>query len=202
MHYFALHNNPDKVTLATVVTLSHRRDLDFALWWRPYLAFPSIVMSVASRSVAHLVLTIASAAVLLGAAGPVHAMLGERRASIDADRAHLRARLKSTAAGNYTVHELTLDGGALTREYTNGSGVVFAVSWQGPARPDLKQLFGSYFDRFQADTRPKGHVRMRRALAVHDVDFVVNTGGRPGAVWGYAVLPGAVPQGFDLGALQ
>ncbi|MGZ3304506.1 MAG: DUF2844 domain-containing protein [Asticcacaulis sp.] len=160
-------------------------------------------MFAASRRFAHSLLTVAGiSAALIVFGHPAQASLGARRESIDADRSHLRARLKSTAAGSYTVHELTGDGGAVTREYTNGAGTVFAVSWVGPSRPDLKQLFGDYFDRFQADNRPAGRIRMRRALAAHDLDFIVNTGGHPGAMWGYAILPGAVPQGFSMDSLR
>jgi hypothetical protein len=136
----------------------------------------------------------------LAAAAPAQASLGARRASIDADVGHLRARLKSTAQATYTEHDLTGDGGMVTREFTNGAGTVFAVSWSGPVRPDLQQLFGDYFPRLQADTQ--GRSRMRRPLRADDIDFVVRTGGHPGAMWGFAVLPGEVPQGFPMEALQ
>ncbi len=145
------------------------------------------------------VLALAAAALGLAVA-PAHASLGDKRASIDNDVSRLHARLKSTASTTYTVHELTGDGGMVTREYANGAGTVFAVSWQGPVRPDLKTLFGGYFPRFQADV--DGHGRARRPLRADDIDFVVRTGGHPGAMWGFAVLPDQVPQGFSLEALQ
>jgi len=131
---------------------------------------------------------------------PAHASLGAQQASIAADVTHFRAQLKATAASNYTVSELDGDGGRVTREFTNGTGTVFAVAWSGPVRPDLSQLFGIYFARFQADSHVR--VRIRRPLRSDDIDFVVRSGGHPGKVWGFAVLPDQVPQGFQMETLQ
>ena len=157
-------------------------------------------MQVSARRFALLLAALAATVLCLAAVVPARASLGQARASIDADVTHFKARLRSTASTTYTVHELTADGGMVTREYTNGSGVVFAVSWDGPARPDLQQLFGAYFPRFQADVHTRA--RLRRALRADDIDFVVRTGGHPGHMWGYALLPDQVPQGFSTGGLQ
>ncbi len=138
----------------------------------------------------------------LFSAGAAWAGLGERRASIDLDRQQMAARLTSTDEGSYTVHDLALSNGTVAREYTRADGVVFAVSWQGPVRPDLKQLFGGYFPRFQADNVQSGRIRMRRALSSNHLDFVVQTGGHSGASWGYAVLPLMTPSGFTYEVLQ
>lgn len=135
-------------------------------------------------------------------AGPAAAGLGQARASVDTDVAHFKARLKSTNTSTYTESDLTGDGGAITREFTNGVGTVFAVAWSGPVRPDLKQLFGDYFPRFQADNASSGRFRRHRPLRSDDLDFVVRTGGHPGAMWGYAYLPQHVPQGFSIEVLQ
>ena len=45
-----------------------------------------------------------------------------------------------------------MSNGGAVREYVNGGGVVFAVTWRGPGRPDLAQLFGDRFSTMQADT--------------------------------------------------
>ena len=131
---------------------------------------------------------------------PAQASLGAQQASIAADVTHFRAQLKSTASANYAVSELDGDGGMVTREFTNGAGTVFAVAWSGPVRPDLSQLFGIYFARFQADSHTR--VRVRRPLRSDDIDFVVRSGGHPGKVWGFAILPDQVPQGFPMETLQ
>ena len=142
----------------------------------------------------------AAALACLISTAPAQASLGAQQTSINTDVTHFKARLKATASGNYTENDLTGDGGAVTREFTNGSGMVFAVSWSGPVRPDLRQLFGDYFPRLQADTHAR--TRVRQPLRADDVDFIVRTGGHPGAMWGFAILPGEVPQGFPMEVLQ
>jgi len=143
------------------------------------------------------------AGVLGAMAVSAHAELGRTAASIDADQRHIVPRMMTQHRLHAAdLHEMTLDNGGNVREFTTDSGQVFAVSWQGPRRPDLRQLFGAaYFKRFQADNVQTGHIRMRRALASTHADFVVRTGGLSSAQWGYAILPQLVPAGFDIGAL-
>jgi len=157
-------------------------------------------MQAPARRVAFPLVALAATVLCLATALPAQASLGQARASVDADVTHFRARLKSTASTTYTVHEMTADGGMVTREYTNGAGTVFAVSWDGPVRPDLQQLFGTYFPRFQADVHSRA--RLHKALRADDIDFVVRTGGHPGHMWGFALLPDQVPQGFSTETLQ
>ena len=147
------------------------------------------------------------AAALLLAAGlfclsaPAHAALGGPFSSVEADRAHLAASLSSRSAATYQVHTLTLRHN-LVREYTGANGAVFAISWRGVARPDLRQLLGGYFATFQSDNARQGGRRMRRPLGVDRSDFVVRTGGHSGAFWGVAILPQAAPAGFAASDLQ
>ena len=135
---------------------------------------------------------------------PAHATLGGTAATIDADRARLNARMASRAEHTtFTVHEMTQDSGTVTREFVRPDGTVFAVSWQGPQRPNLRQLFGdSYFNRFQSDNKANPRIRMRRALTSTHSDFVVRTGGHSGAFWGFAYLPQTAPGGFPVQTLQ
>ena len=135
-------------------------------------------------------------------AAPAHAALGGAYDSVLADRAHLSAKLSSSPAATHTVHALTTANGGVAREYARPDGGVFAVSWRGPARPDLRQLLGGYFDTFQADNAPRGGRRARRPLAVNRADIVVHTGGHPGAFWGVAYLPKMTPAGFSARDLQ
>jgi hypothetical protein len=139
------------------------------------------------------------AAVLLAATAVAHpalASLGAGRDSIEADRAHLAATLSSTAAATHTIHALTTPSG-VAREYARADGTVFAISWRGPARPDLRQLLGSYFDAFQTDNALRGGRRSRRPLSVNRTDLVVRSGGHSGAFWGTAYLPRLAPAGFS-----
>ncbi|WP_414996580.1 DUF2844 domain-containing protein [Asticcacaulis sp.] len=141
---------------------------------------------------------------LLAFTTPAHATLGGKAATVDTDRTRLKARSAAQVDRvNYTVHELTLDSGTVAREFMSSDGTVFAVSWQGPQRPNLKQLFGdSYFSRFQTENKSTARIRMRRAMAVTHSDFVVRTGGHSGAFWGFAYLPQTAPGGFPVQVLQ
>jgi hypothetical protein len=140
----------------------------------------------------------------LALSAPAHATLGGKVATIDTDRARLNARMATRAEHTtFTVHEMALDSGTVTREFARPDGTVFAVSWQGPQRPNLRQLFGdNYFSRFQSDNKGNPRIRMRRALASTHSDFVVRTGGHSGAFWGFAYLPLTAPGGFPIQTLQ
>jgi hypothetical protein len=142
--------------------------------------------------------------VLLAATSPAYATLGGKAASVDTDRSRLNARIASKVdRTTYTVHEMTLDSGTVAREFVRSDGTVFAVSWQGPQRPNLKQLFGdSYFNRFQSDNKSTARIRMRRAMTSTHNDFVVRTGGHSGAFWGFAYLPQTAPGDFPIQTLQ
>jgi hypothetical protein len=136
------------------------------------------------------------AAVLLAGA-PAEAALGGSRDSVDADRIHLAARLASTAMATHTVHTLTLANGTVIREFARSDGAVFAISWRGRSRPDLRQLLGSRFDTLQSDNTLPGGRRTRHPLAVKRSDFILSSGGHSGAFHGFAILPGMAPAGFS-----
>jgi hypothetical protein len=142
-----------------------------------------------------------AAASCLIAAWPAQASLGGGRESIDADSRHFSARASATAASTHTVHVLTMPNGEVIREFARADGKVFAVSWRGPARPDLRQLLGPRFDTVQADNVLPGGRRTRRPLAVGRPDFAMSSGGHPGAFWGVAYLPALAPPGFPVKAL-
>lgn len=132
-------------------------------------------------------------------AAPAQAALGGKSASVETDRQHLKARMSRSVAAGFTTQDLTTDDGTVTREYISSAGTVFAVTWNGPMRPDLKQVFGAYYDRFQAANANRGPGR--RALRADLLDFVVRSGGHSGDFWGFAYLPLETPAGFDLSLL-
>jgi hypothetical protein len=144
----------------------------------------------------------AAVAAGLSAAFPAYAFLGGTYASVAGDRAHLAARLQTTAAATHTLHTLALANGGMVREFSRADGAVFAVTWRGPGRPDLRRLLGDKFATLQADNAPRiGRVR-RFPQMVNRPDFVVLTGGHPGAFWGVAFLPQAAPAGFSPSELR
>jgi hypothetical protein len=94
----------------------------------------------------------------------------------------------------YEVHELTTSAGVHVREYLS-NGKVFAVSWQGPFIPDLKQMLGAYYSRYAqaASSQPEsGH----RHLRIAQPGLVVESNGRMRAFYGRAWDPALLPPNF------
>ena len=133
---------------------------------------------------------------------PALASLGHGYDSIQTDRIRLTARMTSATTPTYVVHSLATPNGSVVREFVNPGGVVFAISWRGPGRPDLRQLLGEHFDTLQAETVVRAGRRLRAPLAVERSNFVVRTGGHPGGFWGVAYLPQELPTAFSAKDLQ
>ncbi len=138
----------------------------------------------------------------LGFAAPSFATLGGVSASIEADRAHLAARSNTVVNAAYTVHIMTLPNGGTVKEFERSDGVVFAIAWRGPSRPDLRQLLGSRFPVLQSDVVVNSGRRLRAPLADARSDFVLRSAGHSGAFVGSAYLPQMAPADFSVSDLQ
>ena len=79
--------------------------------------------------------------------------------------------------------------GVRITEYVNDQGTVFAVSWDGPVKPDLRALLGPYFEPLRGGT---GAVAMS-----HGHDLVVYSSGSMPHFSGYAYLKSQTPGGFQ-----
>ena len=128
------------------------------------------------------------------------ATLGEASTSTEADRASMKASLRIVPASTYSIHEIQTPAGTTVREYVSRQGMVFAVAWQGPLMPDLRQALGRYFDRYAAAANAKRPGR--RPVAVRESDLVIQSGGRMRSFSGRAYLPHLLPQGVTLEELQ
>jgi hypothetical protein len=128
------------------------------------------------------------------------ATLGEVSTSTEADRASMKASIRTVPATNYTVHQIQAPSGTTVREYVSQDGMVFAVAWQGPLMPDLRQTLGRYFDRYTAAASEKR--AGRRQVAVRDSDLVVQSSGHMRSFSGRAYLPQLLPQGVTLEELR
>jgi hypothetical protein len=147
-----------------------------------------------------LVLTLMAAS--LGAAAPARAALGGDVSSVEADRASLKGALTGfrTVQGGYGVHELTTASGVHLREYVAG-GKVFAVSWQGPVIPDLRQVLGTYYAVYaQAAAAP--HAGGHRHLRVEQPGLVVESNGHMRAFYGRAWDPALLPANFSVANIR
>jgi hypothetical protein len=138
----------------------------------------------------------------LGFAAPSFAALGGASASIEVDRTHLAARSAKIVNATYTVHVMTLPNGGTVKEFERSDGSVFAITWRGPSRPDLRQLLGNRFDVMQSHIVVRNGRRLRAPLSVEQSDFVLRSGGHSGAFVGTAYLPQMAPADFSASALQ
>jgi hypothetical protein len=126
------------------------------------------------------------------------AALGDPASSVQADQAHMQGTLRTTQTQAYTIHEILAATGTIVREYVSSSGRVFAVAWQGPWPPDMRQILGSYFEQYQqavqAETTPRAG---RKPLRIEQPGFVVHTGGHLRSYAGHAYIPDMLPQGVN-----
>lgn len=131
---------------------------------------------------------------LLFCARPASAALGGDAASIAADRAVLAASLSITRAERYTMHELAAATGTKVREYLDSEGKVFAVAWQGPFRPNLRQLLGSYYEAF---LKAAGSRVSRGPVNISLPGLVIQMSGHQRAFYGRVYAADQVPQGLS-----
>jgi len=139
---------------------------------------------------------------LLGSA-PASAALGGSVDSVSADTSVLRGQLRTTGFVDYDMHQIS-SGALVVNEYATRSGQVFALTWHGPAPPNLQQLLGSYFGRFQAAAAAEQHANpgMHRFFTLAESDLVIHQAGRLRDFGGIAYLPGLVPAGVAVDQLQ
>lgn len=134
------------------------------------------------------------------------AALGGDIATVAQDRVHMKATVRTgqatlqSATPLYTVHEMVAPSGTVVREFSGANGKVFAVTWAGPAVPDLRQLLGASFETYAAPgaTGPRAHGHRQVARG----DLVVHSSGRMRAFSGKAYLASLVPSGVAIDALQ
>ena len=131
--------------------------------------------------------------VVLGAR-PASAALGGDASSIAADQAHMLASVRIQRAEKYTLHELEAPTGTKVREYLDSDSKVFAVSWQGPFRPNLRQLLGTYY---QAYLKAAGPRAARGPINIRLPGLVIHMSGHQRAFYGRVYIVDRVPQGLS-----
>jgi Protein of unknown function (DUF2844) len=129
------------------------------------------------------------------------AALGDNAASVLADLARMKGTLRSVDARSYVMHEITLQSGAVVREFVSPAGAVFGVAWEGPFAPDLQQLLGPYYQ--QAKQAVQSQQQRRRApIVVETPGLVFVETGHPRSFHGQAYIPLLVPQGVEASAIH
>ena len=131
----------------------------------------------------------------LGLSPQTFAALGDDVAAVAADQARMQASLQVWRQGNYAVHELVAPSGIKVRQFVGDeTGKVFAVSWSGGWRPNLRDIMGTHYDSFIAATRGR---RVARGVARIELPgMVVVMGGHQRAFFGHVYLTDLLPAGF------
>ncbi|HEX2660230.1 MAG TPA: DUF2844 domain-containing protein, partial [Polyangia bacterium] len=98
--------------------------------------------------------------------GQARATLGEDAASVAADQRRLQATVKVVQKPGHAVHDMQVPGGATIHQFVSDEGKVFAVSWAGGWRPNLRDLMGQHYERYVAAARQqrRGHGPLRIEL--------------------------------------
>jgi hypothetical protein len=132
--------------------------------------------------------------------GSVLATLGENEASIVTDQKLVKASRRAVDVQQYSLNEIQLESGTFVREYISAKGIVFAVAWQGPFLPDLRQLLGKYFATYTsaAQGKPAG----RGPIQIDSPELVVQSRGRMRAFSGRAYIPQELPENFSIDTIQ
>lgn len=139
------------------------------------------------------------AVIAVSAAWPARASLGGTQASVETDRLKVGATLRVVPSAAFSVHELQTPSGTVVREFVSPAGIVFGVAWQGPSMPDLRQVLGTYFDRYVEATATR---KARGPVAVEQPGLVVQSAGHLRAFVGRAYIPEALPQGVTAEAIR
>jgi hypothetical protein len=122
------------------------------------------------------------------------AALGGDAASVAALEKRLGATRQVVERDRFTIHELALPTGANLREFVSPSGKVFAVSWSGGWRPNLRDIMGEHYDRFIAAPRAR---RARSGIVRIELPGMVAVmGSYLRTFWGQVVLTDLVPAGL------
>lgn len=138
-------------------------------------------------------------ALLFAAAGvaPLSASLGGDQTSVQSDRARMLGAMRQIVQReSFALHEWQSGNGIVVREFLSPSGIVFGVAWQGPVHPDMRQLLGPHFERYQQEAARL--LRSRRGhgpLTVDLGDLFVQSSGHARAFSGRAILTRMLPQG-------
>ncbi len=142
--------------------------------------------------------------VLLTKPEPVWAVLGETIQESPGNEFSATSIKKQSllAKTNYTIHTTTTEGLTL-KEYADNAGLVFALSWQGVAHPDLSSLLGKYLSEYQTSvTRHQSTPGRRRSGIFPAHRVVVEKAGTIGRSRGRAYLPASIPKGVLLNEIQ
>ena len=132
---------------------------------------------------------------------PAFGVLGEDVSTIQADGARMQSGVRVTPGMSYSVHEMRDPNGTTVREFVSPAGQVFAVSWQGPYVPNLRQLLGGYFDQYMSAAENSERIH-RRVVHLEAGDLVFESGGHMRFIVGRAYLRSKLPEGASVDVIR
>ena len=135
----------------------------------------------------------------LGATASVHAQLGATGRAGEASQGEV---VHQAAGGLVTWHETTDANGIVVRQYVDANGTVYAVSWRGPAMPDVQSLLGTYFDTFKKGAQATIGDAGLHTARVTQGELVVENYVRLREFSGRAWLANALPPGVSTTDIQ
>jgi hypothetical protein len=131
-----------------------------------------------------------------------HAALGGDVSSILADADELHGTLRSSAFQQFEIREIESAGGMRVREFLALDGAVFAVTWNGPALPNLRSLLGVSFPLYEKAMAAVKEPGRQRSLRIASPELVLEFGGHMRAYEGRAYLPASIPSGLSAADLR
>jgi hypothetical protein len=143
-----------------------------------------------------LLMSIAMAAFTL----PAWGVLGGNVSSVQDDQTRLKGTLQVTKAAGYEIHEIQTEQGVKVREFVSAGGTVFGVAWEGPWKPNMRQLLGSYFDQYM--NAVPATKTTHGPVTVQSSGLVVHLAGHPGAFVGQAYLTQMIPQSASAAVIK
>ncbi|WP_175940094.1 DUF2844 domain-containing protein [Caballeronia sp. BCC1704] len=135
----------------------------------------------------------------LGISTLCHAQLGATKRTSDASDGAVVHRAQS---GLVTYRETSDPHGIVVREYVDAAGTVYAVSWRGPAMPNVEALLGAYFSRFRDGASATAGDAGLHTARVSDADLRVENRTRLREFTGRAWLASALPPGVSAADIQ
>ncbi|MFT4102291.1 MAG: DUF2844 domain-containing protein [Burkholderiaceae bacterium] len=111
-------------------------------------------------------------------------------------------RSAGAGADAYRIQESRTPAGTGVREYVDGDGVVFCVTWDGPQMPNLPALFGDYYSQYADHLKQRREQGLRGPVRMQADALVVESGGRMRSFKGRAYVPSLLPANVDLETLQ
>lgn len=143
-------------------------------------------------------LSIGATIVALGVTTSVQAQLG---ATVHPDPSQGDV-VRQAQGGLVTYRETTDANGIVSRQYVDSTGKVYAVSWHGPAMPNVQSLLGTYFATFRDGANATVGDAGLHTARVAEGDLVVENRLRLREFSGRAWLISALPPGVSASDIQ